>query len=152
MTTKRQERTVLGIVLFGVAAVGFLIGTAIERWTRGVPVREKSVITLTDGDDGLGAPCNVGDEIEVQLRAQLGTGQVWEVDSEWHSPKPDGVLRLLPGYPAYRDVAPAAPGAVQVAVFRYEAVGAGRQTLTLSCGRPGQPPSRTYQTTITVSE
>ena len=88
-----------------------------------------------------------GDELEVRLEAQLGTGYSWRVTKF-----DERILDRL-GEPVVESSKDAKPGSTEVQVFRYRAKARGQSTLALEYARPWEkdkPAARRFRVSLRV--
>jgi len=109
----------------------------------------KKTVMLREADNEKTVSLVVGDELEVRLEAQLGTGYSWRV-----AERDERILDRL-GEPAVESPKDKKPGSKEVQVFRYQAKAAGQSTLTLEYARPWEkdkPPLRKFRVPLRVDD
>jgi len=109
----------------------------------------KMPMVLREADNEKTVSLAKGDELEVRLEAQLGTGYSWRV-TEF-----DEHLLNRVGEPAVESPKDAQPGSKEVQVFRYQAKAAGQSTLALEYARPWEkdkPPLRRFRVSLRVDD
>ena len=108
-------------------------------------VNTPRVATVTESDRHSKVEIRVGQELRVELRAQLGTGYSWQVDSD--------STDLLVQKASRSESSTALPGKPEMQVIVLKAIHAGHGTLKLDYRRPWEKdvaPTKTFVLYVTV--
>lgn len=109
-----------------------LVATCVILVLAGAGCSQPSATVVTDQDDGSTVYLSVGDTLEVRLEANATTGYEWGVDD----PAPGNLQLSSSEYePGPPNLAPVA-GSGGTAVFVFEAVAMGDDTLSLTYEQP----------------
>lgn len=104
----------------------------------------KSVV-ITGDRNGQTVNVRVGDEVVIQLPAQMGTGYSWQLRAR-------GAKIAVPqGEPELKSTPGQAPGATEQQLFRFKIQAPGSATVQLHYVRPwekNQVPQKTFQVTL----
>jgi inhibitor of cysteine peptidase len=126
----------------------FLLLFLIGRTGPGVEVSEsKKPVILGEADNEKTVRLAKGDELEIRLEAQLGTGYSWRVTKF-----DEHVLDRL-GEPVVESSKGTKPGSREVQVFRYLAKAKGQAMLALEYARPWEkdkPAARRFRVSLRV--
>jgi inhibitor of cysteine peptidase len=105
---------------------------------------EKTMV-VTENRNGQAVNVRVGDEVVIQLSAQMGTGYSWQLRAG------EGKIAVPQGEPELKSTPGQAPGAAEQQVFRFKIQAPGNTTVQLQYVRPwekNQPPRKTFQVTL----
>ena len=104
-----------------------------------------TAVVVKESDAGKSVPMTVGQELVVELPAQLGTGFSWSVDESSAS-----IVKLVKS----AQTGAAAPGQAETQRFVFTAAQVGSGTLSLSYRRPWEkdkPPSKVFAVSVRVA-
>lgn len=129
-------------------AAGADMRNASDASSKAAAATRPAAVVLTRQDTGKEIVLAPGDRLSVELPAQLGTGQLWQVTSGPDVDAPS--LRLRPDAPDYTKQS-GVPGGEDVAVFTYDALRPGVTEVRLTYGRPRKA-SAEFRVTVKVAE
>lgn len=104
----------------------------------------KSMV-ITGNRNGQTVNVRVGDEVVIQLPAQMGTGYSWQLRAR------EAKIAVPQGEPELKSTPGQAPGAAEQQLFRFKIQAPGSTTVQLQYVRPwekNQPPRKTFQVTL----
>lgn len=102
-------------------------------------------MVITGNRNGQTVNVRVGDEVVIQLPAQMGTGYSWQLRAR------DAKVAVPEGEPELKSTPGQAPGAAEQQLFRFKIQAPGSTTVQLQYVRPwekNQPPQKTFQVTL----
>lgn len=102
-------------------------------------------MVITENRNGQTVNVRVGDEVVIQLPAQMGTGYSWQLRAR------DAKIAVPQGEPQLKSTPAQAPGAAEQQLFRFKIQAPGSATVQLQYVRPwekNQPPQKTFQVTL----
>jgi inhibitor of cysteine peptidase len=108
------------------------------------PRAGKSVV-ITEDRKGQTVNVRVGDEVVIELPAQLGAGYSWQLQGQ------EAKVAVPQGEPELKSTPGQAPGATEQQLFRFKIQTAGSTTIQLQYARPWEkdlPPRKTFQVTL----
>lgn len=102
-------------------------------------------MVITGNRNGQTVNVRVGDEVVIQLPAQMGTGYSWQLRAR------DAKIAVPQGEPELKSTPGQAPGAAEQQLFRFKIQAPGSTTVQLQYVHPwekNQPPQKTFQVTL----
>jgi inhibitor of cysteine peptidase len=102
-------------------------------------------MVITGNRNGQTVNVRVGDEVVIQLPAQMGTGYSWQLRTR------EAKIAVPQGEPELKSTPGQAPGAPEQQLFRFKIQAPGSTTIQLQYVRPwekNQPPQKTFQVTL----